>query len=151
MFDIATAAIERQIGEKEQMLPVIHAMYEDGKSIVIGMVWENATEKSIGLSAIRETFKRTGVIAYAVTIEAWMATENLGGETLADRKKRGFVPPSERPDRKECYLAFATDGSEQQTRVWDIERDWKGAVKAIHPRDMPVDMSIEGTIPNLLR
>jgi hypothetical protein len=147
MMALGQEAIERRIGERDSMLPVIHAMYDNGQSIVIGMPWRSAAEKVAILAEIRKTFKQTGVLAYCATIEAWTVMEPVPEEEF---KSGDFKMPSERDDRVEVFMAFASDGTDQRSKMWDIERDAKGCVSAIRHRPLPDDMPFEGIIPELL-
>jgi hypothetical protein len=147
MMSLGAAAIERQIGEKSEMLPVCHVMYQDGHSIVVGMPMADRDEKQVMAGVMRAMFRKTGVIAYCLTMEAWTATEPvIPGERIEDHE---FTPPSERADRQEVFIAFVSDGNEKRMRMWDIERDWKGAVGALKERDVQ-DSEFGGMFPNLL-
>ena len=139
MMTLGAESIAREVGKKGPMLSVFHVMYQDGHSGVIGAAWANSNEKVQILDAIKKSFIETNAIAYCFTTEAWTALE------IANDSRS----PSERPDRKEIFMAFASDGTTKLTRVWDINRTSNGRVKSISEQNTNNSV-FEGFIPNML-
>ena len=153
MMSLGADAIQERIGEKDDMMPVWHIMYQDGHSIVIGTPWGNQREKIAVFKAMRQSLRATNAVAYCVTIEAWLASEKLReGETLADFEKRSDrVRPSQRPDRIEVLMAFASDGTEKRSRAWNIHRDIRGRIASLSERnDFAETTAFDGMVPSML-
>lgn len=101
----------------------------DDKPVIRATPWRNDNEKRLAELYMRHELKAHKAKAYSFVTEAWtaVAPEDWDPETPLPHHERA----SERVDRKEVVLAFATDGKTTKWRQWNIQRDWKGEVCAL--------------------
>jgi hypothetical protein len=106
--------------------------------------WEDDFEKMIAEMFIKLKMKRLKTVAYSFLVESWMAKMPIGW-----KPGDPHVQPSERPDRSECVVAFATDGRDRRWAVMDIKRDAAGKATSLEPFQGPMD-GIEGWMAHML-
>lgn len=68
------------------------------------MSWDGNDEKTNMLNAMKEAFREMGGARYVGIVESWMATD-----TREEYESGTFVPPSQRPDKKEIVMIFGED------------------------------------------
>jgi hypothetical protein len=76
---------------------------------------------------IRQQLRKYKACAYSFLTEAWMAM------APPDWDPDMPFPETNRADRQEVVIAFATDGRMRRCRRWRIRRDWNEQVIALEP------------------
>lgn len=93
--------------------------------------WKDDQEKEAMRTFIRQQIRRYEACGYSFLTEAWMAMAppDWDPDTPLPKEERA----TNRADRQEVVIAFATDGQKRQWRRWHIRRNWNEQVIALEP------------------
>ncbi len=142
LLDSAEDQAKRILLDTNEQLVTTFVLYNPhDKMEIFACPFHNDMEKKIMLLMLRKHMREQQTIAYSHLSEAWVAKQS---HPYSDNDPR----PSERPDRKEVVMAFATDGVNTKAKMWDIIRYEDGRVQRLDARNTPND--ITGTMTMLL-
>jgi hypothetical protein len=102
---------------------------------IIATPWRNDLEKRLCERRLRELMRKKQIAAYSFLSEAWVAT--APADWSLDKPLPEAERPAQRADRKEVVMAFASDGTTKEWRVWEIKRDWHEQIITLEPRPLP--------------
>lgn len=122
-------------------------VYIDGTNQlhVLATPWRSDQEKVQVGTQMRRILREAQAQAYSLVVEAWAARAPAGWKP--DQKVP--IRPSNRPDRQEIVVAFATDGERTEWRRWEIVRDWQESVTALN--EQAFDGMAESWLTRLLK
>lgn len=103
-FDFTAKRAAELFAITGEILPMWHIVDRDGNHDLIMTPWHSPTEKSIMLTALRETFRERGVTRYAFMSEAWEATVQSREQAEAWAQR-----VHDHPDRRETLTVVAED------------------------------------------
>lgn len=86
---------------------------------ILGTPWQNEVEKKFMAMMVRKAMLEDHATAYSMVTEAWVAGAPKGWNPETDKPIRA----SEQPERRECVIAFATNGEAIEWKRWTIKRD----------------------------
>lgn len=147
LLDLGIKHVNRVlIQDKADLTPLCHMMNRDGQSEVIGVLWTTELEKMAAAAFLKKKAHEIGAKAVSFMHEAW-----LYFPTEEDHARSNYKRASQHPDRKECVLIFATDGTHNRFAVYEMKRR-HGTVVELAPIKLPdgVEMRaniLEGIIP----
>lgn len=140
--DAITHARSVLINTKSSLLPTFVAATPSGLA-VIATPWSDSREKRAAGEAVRAYLHQHHATAYSFVSEVWTAQQSHDPSVAQ-------LTPSQRSDRKECVLAFATDGLTPVTRLLEIKRFPDGACVALTEEPSLPD-AFEGWLLDLLQ
>jgi hypothetical protein len=132
------------IGTKKELMPVFLLVAGNGDRIIVGTPFVNDDDKDRAAHVVRGLIREHHVARYSFLSEGWRAVQPPGWE---HGQPIGLMP-SQRPDRQECVIAFATDGINTVWRSWATHRDAEGNCTALTLE--PEGMSMTSRFANLL-
>lgn len=147
LLDLGEKRGRELIGTKRELLPYFLLVKPDGTRVLISTPWTNNIEKDIAVQTIRMALRSGDFIAYLFDHEGWML--NLG---KGEKAPEGSI--ADHPNRIECFLATACDGSTEKQKIWEIRRDSQGNCTDLVYKDGSIQTSngprtLEGRLTNL--
>ncbi len=112
------------LGTNQSLVPIFILYQPYNKIDLVPFAFQNSEEKYLMLAILKQFMREKHTIAYSHLSEAWVATQ-------AHPYSENDPPPSERPDRKEAVMAFATDGVNTKHKMWGIVRSSDGKVERL--------------------
>ena len=100
------------------LMPTWLYVNETGATI-LGTPWQDEREKKWMAMEVRKAMLEDHATAYSMVTEAWVANAPKGWNPETD----GPLQAQNQPNRRECVIAFATDGSTVEWKRWTIKRD----------------------------
>lgn len=142
LLDYGEQRGKEMIGTKRELIPYWLLVHEDGRRMLIATPWENSREKYGITAKLRKIISTGYFIAYSFHCEGWML--NIPpGEPIPD------IAPSESPNRIECFMVTACDGTKEIQRTWEIKRGPDGTcVDLVH---FSTSEDIEGRLTNFFK
>jgi hypothetical protein len=108
------------------------------KDMLVSTPWETPRDKETAINHIWAFMLLSKVKAYGFITEAWLARV-----TDQELESENFVRPTDRPDRQECLLAFATDNEITRWKKWSIVRNWEERITAIREQALETSQGDE--------
>lgn len=124
------AARAQLIGTRKQVPPTFIILTPAKGAEVFIAPWKSESEKDLAFHFVASLMKEQRAQAYAFVDEGWMSPIITAAEVLAVQEGRA-QRASERPDRIEVVLAYATDGFNERSARWLIKRDELGTCVAL--------------------
>jgi hypothetical protein len=133
----------------QSLVPTWVIVAKNWRPYIFATPWEGDQEKEAMRIFIRQQLHKYKAHAYSFLSEAWtaMAPPDWDPDTPLPKKDRA----TNRADRQEVVIAFATDGRKRQWRRWRIRRDWNEQVIALEPFDENDMGEPEGWIADLFQ
>lgn len=111
----ARSLIEHAIGAAARMfeksgtihMPIWHAVLAGGDHVV--MPHPPVGDRDLAQEVVRRIFEEAGVVAYVVTMEAWMVVSGSNETTKEDIREAERVGISKHPKRREAVFYTAED------------------------------------------
>jgi hypothetical protein len=116
------------LGLRKDLMPTWILINRQGPMNIIGTPWRNEAEKLFQRVKVKHQMEKAGTVAYSFVTEAWAASQ--AADSTDTR------PPVDRPDRRECVMAVAANGTKIKYAQWEIIRDWNERVIKLKPIDM---------------
>jgi hypothetical protein len=105
LFDHAAENAARLFNESDdhEVLPMWHAVQDDGEHMLIATPWRDDAEKEIAMEMLRDVFRQHRVKRFVFIVEAWIARVGTMAEVNEGPR------PSEHPDRREVLMISGED------------------------------------------
>jgi hypothetical protein len=119
---------------KQDLMPSWVMFTRDHKVEIIATPWRNDLEKRLSERSLRDLVRKKQIVAYSFLSEAWLATAPT--DWSPDKPLPEAERPAQRADRTEGVIAFASDGTIKEWRVWEIIRDWEEQIITLRQRPL---------------
>jgi hypothetical protein len=110
LMDAAEALARGYLAKVDEVGPAVLVQFPSGETGLLALEWGNDQDKALRLAALRLLFRETGVTAYALWSECWMASHVVkAGEPPPDPAKWKGVMPRDNPERVDALILIGAE------------------------------------------